>query len=111
MSEVGPMFEQMLEELNISVPSQPQAAARLARHIAQEISDGIKSPYAGAREIWSLSLDCKTANIPQIFIGLASEYEDFGDHQHLKYYGDEHCQRVLKEIEARIIEEARKLLT
>jgi hypothetical protein len=111
MSEVGPIFEQMLAELNIQVPSQSVAAVRLARRAAQEISNGTKSPYVGAREIWMLSLDCQEANIPIIFTGLASEYEDFADYQHRKYYGEEHCNRVLKEIETQIIEEADKLST
>jgi hypothetical protein len=110
MSEVGPLFERVLADLSIQVPSQPVAAMRLARNIAQAILSGCKPPYAGAKEIWSLSLDCEEANLPSVFGGLASEYEDFENYQHLKYYGEEHCKRVLKETESQIVEEARKLL-
>ena len=82
---------------------------QLTRLIAQEILDGSKSPYTGAMEISAISSDYKQANIPLVFVGLASEYGEFGDYQHLAYYGKEHCDRVLEEIENQILEEAQKL--
>jgi hypothetical protein len=110
MSEVEPMFERVLQELNIDIPTQREATILLSKIIAQEIVDGKKSPYTGAREIWMLSTDCEAANVPLIFAGLASEHEDFHDFQNEKYYGKEHCQQVIRDIEHRIIDEARKLL-
>jgi hypothetical protein len=109
MSEVGPIFERMLMELDIEIPSHTDAAILLSKNIAQEIVDGRKSPYTGAREIWMLSIDYPTI-IPTEFTGLASEHEDFRDDYHQKYYGEEHCKQVVREIEERIINEANKFL-
>jgi hypothetical protein len=110
MSEVGPMFERVLQELNIDIPTQREATILLSKIIAQEIVDGKKSPYTGAREIWTLSTDCAAANLPLIFAGLTSEHEDFHDFQNERYYGKEHCQQVIRDIERRIVDEARKML-
>lgn len=110
MSEVGPMFQRVLHELNVNIPSQAEAAELLSKTIAQEIVDGKKSLNVGAEEIWSLATDWKSASIPLVFAGLASEHEDFRDYQHQKYYGEKYCQQVLKDIEQRIVDEARKLL-
>ena len=110
MSEVGPMFERALQELNIPTPSPAEATMQIARHIAHEIVTGFRTPYAGAKEIWRLSSSCGTVDTLLAFVGQASDYEDFNDYQHLKYYGEEHCKKVVKEIEAEIIEEAHKLI-
>ena len=110
MSEVGPMFQRVLHELNVNIPSQAEAAGLLSKTIAQEIVDGKKSPNVGAEKIWSLATDWEDANIPLAFAGLASEHEDFRDYQHQKYYGEEYCKKVLWEIEQQIINDARKLL-
>jgi len=110
MSEVGPMFERILHELNIDIPTPREAIILLSKIIAQEIVDCKKSPYTGAREIWMLSIDCEEANLPLIFVGLASEYEDFHDAYHQIFYRKKKSQKVIKDIERQIIEEARKWL-
>jgi hypothetical protein len=110
MSEVGPLFVRVLEELDVAIPAPPQAARQLARRVAQEITRSSKSPYEGAREIWMLQIDQQSAGLPLIFCGLASEYEDFSDDFHQKHYGEEHCSRVLRDIDQAIIKQANKLL-
>jgi hypothetical protein len=110
MSEVGPMFERVLAEHGIQVPTPALATIQLAQHVAHEIIVGIKAPHVGASEIAVLSRDNQEANLPLTFAGLASEYEDFDDVQHLKYYGEAKCRKVRQEIETQSVEEARKLL-
>jgi hypothetical protein len=110
MSEVGPLFEHVFAEHNIPIPAPAVAALQLSQHIAHEVVVGIKAPHVGASEIAVISRDNQEANLPLAFAGLASEYEDFDDAQHAKYYGAARCEEVRQEIEAQIVEEARKLL-
>lgn len=105
------MFERVLLELNIDIPTQSEATILLSRIIAQEIVDGKKSPYSGAREIWALSNIYENVKTPFVFNGLASVIEDFHDYQNRRYYGEEHCQHVIRDIEQQIIDEACKLLS
>src|SRR5438874_1467210 len=64
MSEVGPLFERMLAELNVGIPSQVTAVRQIACSYAGEILSGDMKPFAGARKILLLSLDWPAAGIP-----------------------------------------------
>jgi hypothetical protein len=96
-SEVGPLFERALAELNVSVPSRTGALSIIARDFARQISAGNLTPYEGARRIW-----WEVANEPDadrsllVFVGLASEWEDVPQYR--------------SEYEAGILQEARRLL-
>ena len=113
MSDVGPMFETVLEELEFAVPTFVEAIARLSSETAQKIVDGSVSPFEGACEIESFCVDYDSefeTNFAFIFFNLTDQYREFNDHQRRAYYGEEHCRRVRHELDAKIIAEARKLM-
>ncbi len=76
----GPrLFQSALLELGIPLPSQADAAKRLAREVAEQIVRGECPEYEGAKQIWSL---CDRAGRALAghdldpFIYAASEWED-----------------------------------
>ena len=112
MSDVGPMFETVLEELNFSVPSSGEAVARLVSEIAQKIVDGSVSPYQGAVDIEQLSYDYaewEQEDFDGRFEPLTMEYEEFGYEIH-REWSEEQRQQIKAELDEKIIEEARKLI-
>ncbi len=113
MSEVGPMFNDVLEELNISLPTSTEAVARLVSEVAQQIVDGAVTPYDGASQIYDLHISYAGVSGVDFScaIGyLAIQYEDFLEFQNRVYYGEEHCQRVREELEAQMQVEVHKLI-
>ncbi len=112
MSEVGPMFEAVLEELGFVVPALDNVVAYLARESAQKIVDGTVSPYDGACEIEQLAFEYSEAedgSIASEFAFLTLEYEEFALEIHIEY-SDEDREQIRAELDARIVEEARKLI-
>ena len=91
------LFLQAVEELGWRVPTEDEARRQLARHWAGEMLAGRLTPYEASSLIW-----WKAANPlgkPDdliIFVGLASEWQDLPQYR--------------RELEARMIEEARKLV-
>lgn len=113
MSEVGPMFDDVLEELNISIPTSTEAVAQLVSEVAQNIVDGEVTPYVGASQIYDLHISYAGDSGVEFScaIGyLSLEYEDFLEFRNRVYYGEEHCQRVRDELESQMKAEARKLI-
>jgi hypothetical protein len=107
-STVGPLFVRALYELGISLPDVASAQMTVARFYARKIVDGSMSPNQGARHIWwdvqfkahSTQKENEVGKRLEIFVGLASEYED-----------SQRRKRYKKEIEKNIIQEAKKLLS
>jgi hypothetical protein len=81
-ADSGPLFELALAELSLIVPERLEAGWMLARHYSEQIMSGAISPYEGARSIWhevAGSFDQETEIWQRfaIFVGLASEWEDY----------------------------------
>ena len=81
-ADTGPLFERVLHDCGIASPSRPQAGYALARYYAEQIVSGAITPYDGARRIWrdvanQLWDDREAAQPYVIFVGLASEWEDY----------------------------------
>jgi hypothetical protein len=78
LEEVSSLFERALVELELPLPTAPEAAMGLARDIATKVLDGATTPYGGAKQIWELSLRIPDEHLPQLdtFIYAASEWED-----------------------------------
>lgn len=93
------LFLKAIDKLEIKLPDVREATIFLAKEIAEKITTGTISPYEGARKIW-----WDLANIEgaykglEIFVGLASEYED------------SHNKELKKDYENQIIEEAMVLI-
>ncbi|MHB0914899.1 MAG: hypothetical protein ACYC4M_04345 [Thermoleophilia bacterium] len=77
-AEVKKMFDRSLDELNISLPNEREAALRLAQLICIEILTGQTHPYKGAKRIWKLSLQVNDEEMPELdpFIYSFSEWEE-----------------------------------
>jgi hypothetical protein len=67
-----------LTELSIAKPNQREAVMLLAHNVASEIASGTIAPYAGAKQIWDLTLSVPIEPISELdpFIYAASEWED-----------------------------------
>jgi hypothetical protein len=81
-ADSGPLFERVLHELGIASLTPPQSAQALACHYAEQILSGVITPYEGARRIWwdvanNLWDDREKWQQYSIFVGLASEWEDY----------------------------------
>ena len=63
LSEIKPIFEKALQELQIAKSSREEAALILSRHYAQQIINGIITPYEGASENMERSCLYGKANI------------------------------------------------
>jgi hypothetical protein len=99
-ADSGPIFESALEELGIIRLSQREAVATLAQHYAEQILSDAVTPFEGARAIWDIMQRCwEDKELWQrysIFIGLASDWDDYPPHR--------------SALEQAIRDEARKLL-
>jgi hypothetical protein len=107
----GELFERILSELNIEIPTPPEAVMRIVCDQAENIISGIVSPVEGADRIVSLAYELVDA--PQrfyVFCSLADEYELFRYQEMIRRHGEEYCRKTGMKIEAQIIEEAEKLL-
>lgn len=76
--EAKVMFDRVLVELDVSWPAKRDAAVLLARELAKEILNGTTAPYAGAKQIWKLSLRTADGHVPELdpFIYAASAWEE-----------------------------------
>lgn len=76
--EAGPLFQRVLLECNVAVPSKRSAVMHLAREIAGEILAGRTSAHVGAKQIWDLARRASDEDFPQLdpFVYTASEWED-----------------------------------
>lgn len=72
------LFDRLLTELHVPIPSRQEALEQLSQECAKEILGEKTSPYQGAKKIWQLSLRCPENHIPALdpFIYGASEWED-----------------------------------
>jgi hypothetical protein len=76
------LFVQASQELGIETPSNVDARRQLARHWASQILDGSLSPRDGAGRIWWKAAN--PLNKPDdliVFVGLASEWDDYPNHR------------------------------
>jgi hypothetical protein len=109
MSDVGPLFERALLELNIITPKKEEALWFLARYHASRIVDGVVTPYEGARRIWwEVSNEIESPDqLLLSFVGAASELEDLPDRTER-----DRCDRRVyaRDLEKSIVESARALL-
>ena len=108
MSEVGPLYENVLKELNLELPSQQEAYYAIAKYYSKQIVNSELSPYDGAKKIWwevCMYEDCPEEFIT--FIGAASEIEELPSR-----YPNEPAifEKYIKEYEKDIIELANKLV-
>lgn len=81
-ADSGPIFERILRDFGITQSSKPQSINALARYYAEQILSGAISPYEGALRIWQevaneLWGDRELWQKYSIFVGLASEWEDY----------------------------------
>jgi hypothetical protein len=81
-ADSGPLFDLVLHDFGIVAPTQPEAAHALAHHYAEQIISGALTPYEGARNIWRRVAnhfydDREHWQRYSIFVGLASEWEDY----------------------------------
>ena len=78
MSDVRPVLEQAMRELQLAPLAKQQALRVLARHYANAIVSGEVEPYQGARMIWDeLSHDYEPFDDVSAFVGAASQIEDY----------------------------------
>jgi hypothetical protein len=76
--EARGLFERVLSELNVAVPSKRNAVMLLARETAKGIVSGTTGVYLGAKQIWDLTLRASNEALPELdsFVYAASEWED-----------------------------------
>ena len=76
--EARGLFDRVLSDFNIPMPSKRDAVMRLARDIAKGILEGTTSAYKGAQQIWNLTLQTSEDDFPELdpFVYAASEWED-----------------------------------
>jgi len=72
------LFDRVLTELEVALPSTRDAIGHLALETAVEIVEGKIAPYTGAKRIWQLTLCAPSERLPNLdpFIYAASEWED-----------------------------------
>lgn len=109
MSEVGPLFSRALSELRLIPPAKEEALGLLGHHYAQQIVEGVVSPYEGARMIWwqvANSMD-RPSEILLSFVGAASELDDLSERS-----SEDGLDRAKyrRELEEMVVESARALL-
>ena len=109
MSEVGPLFEKVLAELEVTTPKKEEALMFLARDYAQQIVEGTVSPYEGARKIWWQVTNAfnKPRQLLLTFVGAASELEELQERTLQDGYNR---KKYACELEATIVSSARELL-
>ena len=108
MSDVAPLFERSLAELELRAPGKEEALHRLARYYAERIINGTMSPHEGAGMIWwevTNQLDTPSPLFLS-FVGAASELDEIPD---ILEDGADRREYV-RELETSIVANARKLL-
>lgn len=108
LSDAEPLFARSLRELSFVVPGEHEAALCVARHYAAEIVAGRLTPYEGASRIWGevYGADGSLSELSP-FVALADEYEYC--EAEAEASGDRYGRRRA-EVEADIVEEAKRLL-
>lgn len=109
MSEVGPLFERAVKDLDFDLPTKEEALWFLARLHAQQIVDGVVTPYEGARRIWwevSNAMD-HSDQLLLSFVGGASELEDLPERTAQDGYDR---TKYARDLEEGIVQSARELL-
>jgi hypothetical protein len=107
VGELERLFTKVLQAAKIEMPIRSVAMMKAAKYYAERIVSGDLSVSRGVSAIcWDL---CTNEDAPErlrVFIGLASEYDDF------EYRGkdDLEAARILSKIETEIVVEARSLL-
>jgi hypothetical protein len=78
VEEARGMFDRVLSELNIAVPSKRDAVMHLARETAKRILAGTSGAYLGAKAIWDYTLRASDEDFAELdtFVYGASEWED-----------------------------------
>jgi hypothetical protein len=76
--EAFSILERVLKEAGTKLPTQREAALRLARKTAQEMLKGEVLAYEGSRQIWALARRVTSESMDDLdpFIYAASEWED-----------------------------------
>ena len=107
VGELGRLFLKVLEESSLQLPTRPEAFRNAAKYYAERILSGEWAPYRGAHAIWwELCILDDAPESLMMFVGLASEYEDF----EYRTKHDAEARRIVSEIEAQIVLEAKALL-
>ncbi len=75
---VDARLDALLVSLDIEPPSRSDAGRLIAGALAQDVVDGVVSPYDGARSIWLTVAAAVPEVEPELraFVGLASEWAD-----------------------------------
>jgi hypothetical protein len=104
------VFEAVLRELGVRVPSRQEAARTLAPVVSRLVVDGSLAPDQGARRLVALARETDPVSEDlSVFVGLLSELEDFSDTTRLAYYGEAHCRMVRGQLEHAITEAASRV--
>ena len=110
--ELASLFETALVECCLPRLTDVQARLEIARHHAESIVMDKVEPYEGVKAI--VVEACQTAESVPVelteFVGLEDEYVDFLDPTRVEFYGDPHCERVLRDLRERMRIEARRLV-
>jgi hypothetical protein len=75
--DIGPLFEQILDELGVAIPDKSHAGLVLAKAYAAQIMDGSLSAYDGACQIWRIEVEVEGLT-PELgpFVYWASEWQE-----------------------------------
>jgi len=71
------LFREVITELGIELPDLDEALWNLVRSTVRGVVDGDVPPGIGARKIWRWAWDVEDSGDLRIFIGLASELDDY----------------------------------
>lgn len=100
-SDVEDLFTRMIHKLGVKLPSVQEATLRIAREVATRIVSGSMFPYEGARHIgWTLATIDGHDQRLDVFVALASEYEDATTKDHKVAY----AQDIMREARALVDE-------
>ena len=120
MSETGPLFEAMLRELSIQVPSKEEAIWIVLRHWLTEISEGRLDPMDGMARVMSEVYD--PANLhgrTKSYVGDSHDLQglignyytvDDGDIARIASYGLHDETKLLKETRMNMVRQAKEWL-
>jgi hypothetical protein len=108
-------IERFFSDNGLAFPDHKRAGFCLAKYYARKIILREIAPYKGAKWIWHRIANEyeHTGEFDQllVFVGLASEFEDFDDEGNKKFYGEEGARQKQREIEDSIFTEASMLLS
>lgn len=111
IGEAGPLFLAALQELKIDLPDQRAAIFILARGLAEKIVEGQLGAHDGACELALLSYDATPSEaMISVFVGLASELDDFRDPVRLDWYAAQTCAETYARLQLDVLEACRALL-